>query len=474
MNSGLAGVLVALSVLERELLAFAAFWFVIGLIDEVGLDLAWLWLRLGGRIGTRRLPAGYGAAPLRGRAAVLIPAFREAAVIGDTIAHALNAWPQSDLRIYVGCYANDAATLDAAMVRSASDSRLRLVVHGVAGPTTKADCLNRLYAALCADEARSGIPFRSVILHDAEDLVHPAALQAIDEALDRADFVQVPVRPLIPTRSRWIAAHYADEFAESHAKALVVRSALGAALPAAGVGCGFARGALAMLARHRLDATDRGQVVSGPFATECLTEDYELGLILSHDSRGSAFLRLRDAQGDLVATGSYFPVTIDQAVRQKTRWIHGIALQSWERLGWPRRPLEWWMLLRDRRGPLTALALFAAYAVLLINAVLLAAQGLSGRSYEQALSPAMRTMLLISLVALLWRAAMRFGFTAREYGLEEGVRALLRIPLSNIIAIMAARRALAAYVRSLQSGKVVWDKTEHAVHPAAHLAERPA
>ena len=47
MNSGLAGVLVALSVLERELLAFAAFWFVIGLIDEVGLDLAWLWLRLG-------------------------------------------------------------------------------------------------------------------------------------------------------------------------------------------------------------------------------------------------------------------------------------------------------------------------------------------------------------------------------------------------------------------------------------------
>jgi adsorption protein B len=53
------------------------------------------------------------------------------------------------------------------------------------------------------------------------------------------------------------------------------------------------------------------------------------------------------------------------AVRQKTRWIHGIALQSWDRMGWMGRPVDVWMALRDRRGPLVALVLGAAYALLL-------------------------------------------------------------------------------------------------------------
>ena len=35
-------VLTALAACERELLIFAAFWFVIGLADELAVDLAWL------------------------------------------------------------------------------------------------------------------------------------------------------------------------------------------------------------------------------------------------------------------------------------------------------------------------------------------------------------------------------------------------------------------------------------------------
>lgn len=469
--AGLADSVVAildgLALIERELLAFAAFWFTIGLLDEFGIDLAYLWLRLTGRARTPTLPTGFGQAPLLGQAAVLIPAYRESTVIADTIAHALAAWPQAGLRLYIGCYRNDAATIAAAMAGAGSDPRVRLVIHGADGPTTKADCLNRLHAALCADEARQGFGFRSVLLHDAEDMVHPAALQAIDAALDGADFVQVPVRPLLPRDSRWIAAHYADEFAESHAKALVVRSVLRAGLPAAGVGCGFARAALAELARHR--AADGG---SGPFATECLTEDYELGLRLSQGGRGGRLLRVRDADGALVATGSFFPARLSQSVRQKTRWVHGIAFQSWERLGWPGRPIELWMALRDRRGPLTALVLIAAYALLLIEAVLFGAEALTGRTFLLPLSPVLRALLLLSFAGFAWRATMRWVFTMREYGAAEGVRAVLRIPLANIIAIMAGRRALAAYLRSLRDGKVAWDKTDHAVHPAtSRLAE---
>lgn len=445
---------------ERELLAFAAFWFCIGLFDEFAIDIAYLWLRLKGKIATPRLPVGYGAEPLSGACAVMIPAFRESQVIGTTIAHMLASWPQRDLAIYVGCYRNDPATVAAAMAAAQDDPRLRLVLLGNQGPTTKADCLNRLYFALCADEDRRGRSFANVLLHDAEDMVHPCALQAIDAALVMRDFVQLPVRPEPQDDSRWIAGHYSDEFAENHAKGMVVRAALGASIPAAGVGCGFSRAALGKLADRRAAEGE-----SGPFAPECLTEDYEMGMQLSREGRGSAFLRLRDDAGALVATRSYFPNRLDTAVRQKTRWVHGIAFQGWDRMGWRFHPIDIWMALRDRRGPLTALVLAAAYLLLLLDAVLIVLHAL-GKVDALALSFPLKMMLLASFVGFLWRAVSRAVFTGREYGWREGLRSVLRIPVANIIAIMAGRRALSAYFRSLQDGRVTWDKTAHELHPA--------
>lgn len=291
-------------------------------------------------------------------------------------------------------------------------------------------------------------------------MVHPAALAAIDTALFAADFVQLPVRPEPQASSRWIAGHYADEFAEAHAKLLVVRDAIGAALPAAGVGCGFARRALAELAARRAVAGE-----AGLFAAECLTEDYELGLLVSQAGRRSSFLRLRDADGCLVATRSFFPAGLGQAVRQKTRWVHGIAFQSWDRMGWSGGPVDLWMALRDRRGPLTALVLAAAYLLLVIDAVLLAAHW-AGWQISDTPSPILEIMLLLSFAGFVWRVLLRFAFTAREYGLAEGFRAVLRIPVSNIIAIMAGRRAFIAYLRTLRGGPAMWDKTAHSAHPA--------
>ncbi|MBN8500867.1 MAG: glycosyl transferase family protein [Sphingomonadales bacterium] len=446
---------------EHELMAFAAFWFCVGLLDEFAIDISWLWLRFSGRVKTVRLPVGYGAEPLSGRAAVLIPAYQEAGVIGTTVAHMLKAWPQRELTIFVGCYHNDADTVAAASAGAGADCRVRVVVHAADGPTTKADCLNRLYRALELEERRTGQLFASIVLHDAEDMVHPAALQAIDAALILRDFVQLPVRPEPQAHSHWIAGHYSDEFAESHGKGMVVRAALGAPLPAAGVGCGFSRAALGRLADKRIEA---GEV--GPFAPECLTEDYELGLLLSQGSRGSAFVRLRDDSGELVATGSFFPDRLDTAVRQKTRWIHGIAFQGWDRMGWSSRPIELWMALRDRRGPLTALVLAVAYILLMLDAVL-AVLYWAGISTPYQLSTPLRVMLLASFFGFLWRSAMRCAFTTREYGWREGVLAILRIPVANIVTIMAGRRALVAYFRSLKTGQVVWDKTAHDLHPAS-------
>jgi adsorption protein B len=238
---------------------------------------------------------------------------------------------------------------------------------------------------------------------------------------------------------------------------MVVRGRLGAALPAAGVGCAFARDLIGTIA-HAADD-------KAPFSIESLTEDYELGMKIKSAGGTAWFLRARGEDRRLVATRAYFPPTLPQAVRQKARWVHGIALQGWDRLGWGGGALETWMRLRDRRGPLTALVLFAAYVLLALAAVLSITDWLGfGRPWE----PCGFLLVLVwaNLASFFWRAAMRFAFTAREYGWSEGLRAVIRLPFANVITIMAGRRALVAYVVTLLGGRVRWDKTQHHAHPA--------
>jgi len=325
------------------------------------------------------------------------------------------------------------------------------------GPTTKADCLNRLYRALMEDERRSGRQARMILLHDAEDMVDPAALALLDAALDEADFVQLPVLPEPAQDSRWVSAHYCEEFAEAHGKTLVVRDALGAALPAAGVGCAFAR---AMIGRMAQEPGRAGE----PFSVESLTEDYELGIRVRRHGGRARFLRLRAEDGTLVATRACFPGRIGASVRQKSRWIHGIALQGWERLGWHWHPAELWMHLRDRRSPLTALVLACAYLLLALG-LLHALAGNLGATPRMAWTPLAETLVLLNLAAFAWRALCRFGFTARDYGWGEGLRAVLRIPLANVITIAAGFRAMRGYLASFDGRPPTWDKTSHAAHP---------
>ena len=447
----LAAVLQFADLAGRELLLFAGIWFFVGLVDEVAIDLLWFWLRLRGR--GKALPFTPPANRcLRGPAAVLIPCWDEGGILEHTLSACRGAWPHEACTFYVGCYRNDPATIIAAQDGAAGDPRVRIVVVPRDGPTTKADCLNALYDAIAADERERGVLYRFVLLQDAEDHVHPLALDLIDDRLERADFVQLPVIPEPNSRSRWIAGHYADEFAENHLKTMVVRDWLRTALPAAGVGCAFRRDMLARIAEFR--------GAPHPFAPECLTEDYELGLIVSALGGRSRFVRALDAEGRLIATREYFPATISAAVRQKARWIHGIAFQGWERLGWSRGRAETWMRLRDRRGPLTALVLLAGYLVVVIWAITAAVEAL-GLLEREPIGNLLKAVVLVGAVGLVWRALMRFAFSSSQYGRAEGFRSIIRLPIANIVTIVAARRALAAYVRSLRGHEPVWDKTDH-------------
>ena len=323
------------------------------------------------------------------------------------------------------------------------------------GPTTKADCLNHLYDALQAAECLEHWTAKAILLHDAEDLVHPLEIRLFDVMIERAALVQVPVIPLINRESRWIGGHYCDEFAESHGKELVVREAVGASIPLAGVGCAIARDAIA-----RLAAEHHGR----PFAAACMTEDYELGLRIGVFADKTMFVRIPAVAGSraIVSSRGHFPATLDAAVRQKARWIGGIALSGWERLGWRGGLGERWMRMRDRRGPLAALLLVAGYAAILLWLQLGIAAAM-GAPVTLAISPVLGVLLTINAALLAWRVLVRAGFVTATYGLGQGLLSIPRMLVGNLIAILAVRRAIAIHA---SDGPRRWDKTRH-IFPAA-------
>ena len=451
----------ALQLVLREASLFAAVGFLFLGVGDLLIDLAWLMLAVRRAFrpnGAARVAGDLPPPAEPGRFAIFVPAWDEADVIGGMLRHAIEAFGEADYLIYVGCYPNDPATI--AAVRRIADPRVRLVVGPGAGPTSKADCLNRLWERMTADEAAEGFSFKAVVLHDAEDVVHSAELRLFDSLIERFDLVQLPVVPLVDRKSRWIAGHYLDEFAEAHGKEMVVRAAMGVGLPSAGVGCAIARAALAAIAGQRGE----------PFDTDSLTEDYELGLRLRAAGRSATFVRLPAAPGRaLVATKGYFPTTLHEAIAQKARWVAGIALSGWDRLGWSGGLAERWMRLRDRQSVIAAFLLAVAYLASLCGALVLTISLATGREMR----PFSETFILLAAIAtalLLWRLLVRFFFVARAHGWREAWRSPFRAFLGNAIAILAAARALDRYQSRRRTGQAIWDKTAHAF-PARVPAE---
>ncbi len=448
----------ALEVLRNELFLFAGIGLLIGGIDDLLLDLvyavrrAWRSLTVYSRISrmtARDLPPPGAAGPI----AVFVPAWDEAAVIGHMLRGCIEKWRGEDVQIFVGAYPNDRATIDALVdvIADHGAGMITLVVNHRPGPTTKADCLNQLWQAMLRWETVEGREALAVVLHDAEDVVHADSLRLIGLLAPRFALVQLPVLPLVSTQSRWVAGHYCDEFAVAHGMSLLAREALGASMPSAGVGCGFNRVALGQIADER---------DGSPFDAASLTEDYELGLRISEIGGRGIIARMNDAQGDLIATREYFPDTLGAAVRQKARWTVGIALAGWDRMGWHGGWRESWMRLRDRRAALAAIVLLAAYAGLVTGAIVAVAHMLLGTSGAPWPDP-LPALLIVTSVLLGWRVAVRMLFVWRAYGLVEALRSVPRTIIANIIAMMAARRAVGLYLGHLRGQTLAWDKTTH-------------
>jgi adsorption protein B len=446
-----------LSRLAAELALFAGAGFLLFALNDLVVDLIYF-VRRYWRAATiySRHPRAYASFYVfnkdPGFIAILVPAWDEAAVIASMLRATLKRLDYDNYRLFVGHYRNDPAT--AAAIASVADSRIQMVQVEADGPTTKADCLNHLYDALIDYELAHDTTAKAVVLHDAEDVVHRYELRIFDGLIDRAAVIQLPVLPLPDPYSRWIAGHYCDEFAEAHIKELVVREAVGAAIPLAGVGCAIARKPLA-----RLAAAQDGKPCSG----NSMTEDYEVGLRIGALGLKTMFVRIPARSGEraVVASRGHFPSTLGSAVRQKARWLGGIALAGWDRLGWSGGIGERWMRMRDRRGPLAALLLVAAYGAAFLWSQIWLAEAL-GAPIDARLDPALVTLLTINAWLLAWRVLMRTCFTAFAYGTAEGLLSMPRLVIGNLIAMLAAARAVRLH---MGGGATRWDKTRH-IFPA--------
>ncbi|MBM3774615.1 MAG: glycosyl transferase family protein [Acidobacteria bacterium] len=405
-------------------LALLAIWVVVSGLDDLFINAAWLW-----GLALRRLePSAPLSASCGRRIAILVPLWREGEVIGKMLGHNLAAIRYPNYAVFAGAYPNDADTL-AALGRVTG---VHLVLCPHPGPTSKADCLNWLYRGMLAHEQTTGEHFGAVVLHDAEDVIHPEELASMDRHLDACDMVQIPVLPLPLPPACWTHGVYCDDFAEFHSKDLPVRQMLGGFIPGAGVGVGFSREALEKLAAR-----------SGrPFDPDCLTEDYETGFRIHGLGRRQLFLAPRVSEGRLLATRGVFPRDFTAAVRQRARWTIGIALQSWERHGWGRGAGQVYWFWRDRKAILGNL--LSPVANLLFLQLLF-----SGEPSWILLVPASQV-------------ALRTWCAARIYGWIFALGVPLRSIWGNWINGAATVCALWRYGRArLRREPLRWIKTEH-------------
>ena len=416
-------------------------------LDDLAVDFAWLYAWVAERMtvsrrAARRLP-DVPPRPI----AILVPLWHEHAVIARMLEHNLAAIRYPRYHFFAGIYANDALTEEAVASVSERFENVHLAVCPHNGPTSKADCLNWIYQHVGLYEEQNGIAFDIIVTHDAEDLIHPEELTWINAYATRFDFIQIPVLAL--ATPFWSLTHgvYCDEFAEYQTRDMVVRSSFGCFVPGAGVGTGYSREALEALA---LVSSNR------VFEPAALTEDYESGLRLYRLGRRQVFVpltRLGDSGRDFMATREYFPKKWRTALRQRTRWVMGIALQGWERFGWAGSYSEVYWFWRDRKG------LIGSPLGVIANVLFL--YGVATEMWTR-LTPLATELTTITLAFQIVRTAIRMGCVARVYGLTFALGVPLRVPYANVLNAAATVMAVTRYASArIQKLPLRWVKTEH-------------
>ena len=419
------------------------------------------------RRGRKHVSTEQTALPER-RIAIFVPCWKESEVIGGMVRHNIARIRYRNFDFFLGVYPNDNATCDAAMDVACSFPHVHVAVCPKPGPTSKADCLNAIYAGMTNYERVHNVYFDTIVLHDAEDVIHSDALGVINRERAHHAMVQVPVLPL-PTAVREIThGIYCDEFSEFQVIDMRARMLSRSFVPSNGVGTGFSREVLEIL------AAERGGLMFDPSS---LTEDYDIGVQFHAAGYKQIFCSLTSGARGIVATREFFPRKMRTAIRQRTRWITGIALQAWERHGW-RGPFstKYWFW-RDRKGLLTnplSLITNVLFFAGLIDWIL--SRTLHWPWIFGVPNTSVVKLCVLTTGLQVFRLLLRSLCVAQLFGLAMGATVTLRCFHANLVNCLATYGAIKNYIHSkLQRKTLHWDKTDHTypVHGHHHDAHGP-
>ena len=410
--------------------------------------------------------------------AIMVPAWDESNVIATMLTTTIDFFDYDNYQIFVGAYQNDPQTINEVKRMTRQFPRIQLVVVPHDGPTNKADCLNWIIQAVFLFEEQTRQKFAGIIMHDSEDVVHPLELRLYNWLIDRVGLIQIPVRTIEPIWHQFVAGTYLDEFAEWHCKDLIVREVLGKIVPSAGVATCFNRDAIEFLTRE-----NRNQ----PFNTGSLTEDYDISFRLSKAGLKQIFVNFpvefeftqRNFKGELIqakkmipiAVSEFFPDQFWSAVRQKSRWVIGIALQGWTNLAWDGNLARKYFFLRDRKGLVVHFVSLMAYLLVLIYFLIwFGVEFLGGPTFPYAL-PAW--LLWVNSLLLLNRLVQRMIFVGYLYSWRQSLLAIPRVVVCNFINFFATVRAVNRFFGAMIKGKpLTWEKTDHQYPNMDQLAQK--
>jgi adsorption protein B len=387
--------------------------------------------------------------------AIFVPAWEEEAVIEQMLTHACKTIGYRMYDIFVGVYPNDPRTKEKVLAVASRYPQVHVVVASHRGPSTKAQNLNDIHRAMLRRENQTGVRYDIIVLHDAEDVIHPLSLKCFNCFIPQYDMVQLPVYPLVTPARNIVHWTYSDEFAENHTKDMMARQLYGGFTPSAGVGTGYNRWLIEFAGTS---------FARNLFRKSSLTEDYDFALRLALGE--AKLLFLYKPFGLNIATWAYFPKSFRAAVRQRTRWLLGICIQSWKIYGWIGDLRFRFALYRDRKAVITNLVNALAYVVLayvilyeLVNWGLAAYGTLRPIVVKGTL---LWYIVLVDTALMLWRFLLRFISVRRVYDAKAGLYSIPRLPVSNIVNFVATLRALKQYFLVIRKKHdIAWEKTSH-------------
>ncbi len=468
-----------------ELTVVTAIIFFISGLDDLFFDIYYWTRALIRKIKTRKYtPLTYKKLNgiLEKRIAILTPCWHEANIIEVMLRHNCFAIDYVNYDMFIGVYPNDPDTIQSVQSVAKDLNYVHPVINKKDGPTNKADNLNNIIQFIHQFEKEKNVKFEIFVFHDSEDIIHPLSLKLYNYLIPRKDMIQIPVFPLEVQLKHFTHWVYADEFSENHTKDIIVREAIHAMVPSAGVGTAFSRHAIETL-RH----INHGKT----FSSETLTEDYSTALQLSQHGIKQIFVNQyvmrtvwrRSSLGfgklkaikkkEYIATRALFPLEYLKSVRQKARWIMGISMQEWSHSGWQGNWATKYTLLHDRKSLITHGINLIGYVVFIFWLFYSIAiyNHPEYPSLQERLNqfPWVWYLILACTIIMFERLFQRSYAVMRVYDLKSALGVFPRAFYGNIINMHALARALRIFIFGAKKNKpAAWDKTEHHF-PGSHI-----